>query len=209
MNPDDGSGRWDSVGRPLPEVAVRVVDEDGFDVQPGTPGELWVGGEPGRTVAAGYWNNNEATSETFGGGWLRTGDLVRADDAGLLYFVDRSKDMIKRSGENVSAGEIERVAGEHPGVSECAAVGVPDPVRDQSILLVAVRRPGHSVDASDLLAWCAARLASYKVPGNVTFVDALPRTSVGKIRKTGLTSLVTPQPDRGPQGSGHHSGGEV
>jgi crotonobetaine/carnitine-CoA ligase len=117
---------------------------------------------------------------------LRTGDLARRDDAGFLYFVDRAKDMIKRGGENVSAGEVERVAGEHPAIAEGAAVGVPDPIRDEAIRLVVVVRPGHEVTEEEVVGWCRDRLSPFKVPSFVSFVDALPRTSVGKIRKAEL-----------------------
>jgi carnitine-CoA ligase len=156
----------------------------------GTPGELLVGGVPGVTLAAGYYRDPEATAAAFRDGWLHTGDLARLDGDGFAYFVDRAKDMIKRSGENVSAGEIERVAADHPAVGECAAIGVPDPVRDEAIVLVVVPAAGTAVTAGELIAWCAGRLAAYKVPGAVVFIDALPRTSVGKIAKAALRANV-------------------
>ncbi len=189
MNPDDATRRWDSIGRPLPGVTVDLVDEQGATVDGAGTGELRIGGRPGETLAAGYWHHPDVTAETFTGRGLRTGDLARRDDDGFLYFVDRSKDMIKRAGENVSAGEIERVAGDHPAVAECAAIAVPDPVKDEAILLVTVVREGGQLTAGDLLGWCAARLSPFKVPSSVVFVDALPRTSVGKIRKAALRSL--------------------
>lgn len=179
MNPDSADRRWHSIGRPLPGVRVEL-DE----------GEIVVHGRIGVTIAAGYWRNQDATRETFGNGVLRTGDLARRDADGFLYFVDRAKDMIKRSGENVSAGEVERVAGDHPAIAECAVIGIPDPVYDEAVLLVAVLRPDTEATAEDVIAWCRERLASYKVPARVEFVLALPRTSVGKIRKTELRSLV-------------------
>lgn len=192
MNPDSGQRRWHSIGRPLPGVTLGVVDETGAPVPPGNPGELLVGGVPGQTLAAGYLNRPDVTEATFGGGWLRTGDLVRADPDGFLYFVDRTKDMIKRSGENISAGEIERVVNEHPAVLECAAVGVPDPVRDEAIVVCVVPRPGHRADPGDLVEWCRARLSAYKVPSVIEVVDTLPRTSVGKIRKDVLRRTARP-----------------
>jgi crotonobetaine/carnitine-CoA ligase len=186
MNPLDESRRWDSIGRPLPGVRVDLLDTQGRPVQSGDVGEIVVSGRRGVTVADGYWNNAAATAEVFTEGGLRTGDLARRDDEGFLYFVDRAKDMIKRSGENVSAGEVERVAGEHPAVAECAAVGVPDPIRDEAIKLVVVLRPGHDATGEELIEWCRDRLSPFKVPSFVSFVDALPRTSVGKIRKAEL-----------------------
>jgi crotonobetaine/carnitine-CoA ligase len=189
VNPDDATRRWDSIGRPLPGVRIDLRDQDGTLVEgPGT-GEMVVRGRPGLTLAGGYWNNDRATHEVFTEDGLRTGDLARRTADGFLHFVDRSKDMIKRAGENVSAGEIERVANEHPAVAESAAIGVPDPVRDEAIVLVAAVRPGHRPSADDLIEWCARRLSPFKVPGTVVFVDALPRTSVGKIRKAELRAL--------------------
>lgn len=186
MNSLDGSRRWESIGRPLAGVRVDLLDADGQPVRPGDVGEMVVSGRPGETVADGYWNNPAATAEVFTERGLRTGDLARRDGAGLLYFVDRAKDMIKRGGENVSAGEVERVAGEHPAIAECVAVGVPDPVRDEAIKLVVVVRPGHEVTEEEIVSWCRDRLSPFKVPSFVSFIDALPRTSVGKIRKAEL-----------------------
>jgi crotonobetaine/carnitine-CoA ligase len=108
---------------------------------------------------------------------------VRRDDDGYLYFVDRRKDLIKRSGENVATGEVERVVGEHPAVFECAAVGVPDPLRDEAIHVFVVLRQGASVTAEELVEHCRQRLARFKVPDVVEIVPDLPRTSVGKIQK--------------------------
>jgi len=107
--------------------------------------------------------------------------------------------MIKRSGENVSAGEIERVAADHPAVAECAAIGVPDPIRDEAIILVAVPAAGTAPRPEELIAWCADRLAPYKVPGSVLFTDALPRTSVGKVAKAQLRTQFLPAPPESPR----------
>ena len=198
VNPDSAARRWPSIGRPLPGVELRVADTDGVPVPPGAPGELLVGGVPGVTLAAGYYRDPQATAAAFRDGWLHTGDLARLDDDGFAYFVDRAKDMIKRSGENVSAGEIERVAADHPAVAECAAIGVPDPVRDEAIVLVAVPAAGTAPRPEELIAWCAGRLAPYKVPGSVVFTDALPRTSVGKIAKARLRTQLLPSSPESP-----------
>ena len=186
MNPNDATRRWDSIGRPLPGVRVDLIDRNGQTVDPGTVGEIRVAGRPGTSLAAGYWRNPQATAETFTALGLRTGDLATRDEDGFLFFVDRAKDMIKRSGENVSASEVERVAAEHPAVVECAAVGIPDPVRDEAILLVVVARAGQHVSSAEIVDWCGERLSPFKVPSEVVFVDALPRTSVGKVRKAEL-----------------------
>lgn len=189
MNPDDATRRWDSIGRPLPSVSVDLVDEHGVTVTGTGTGEMRIAGRPGKTLAAGYWHSAEAAREMFTDDGLRTGDLARRDDDGFLYFVDRSKDMIKRAGENVSTGEIERIASDHPAVAECAAIGVADSIRDEAIVLVTVVRVGHHLTSDELLDWCAGRLSAFKVPSSIVFVDALPRTSVGKIRKAELRSL--------------------
>ncbi|WP_051899019.1 class I adenylate-forming enzyme family protein [Sciscionella sediminilitoris] len=186
MNPDGADRRWHSIGRPLPGVSLVLAGEDGAPVADGQPGEIRVRGVPGETIAAGYWRDPAATKATFGDGLLRTGDLAYRDADGFLYFVDRAKDMIKRGGENVATGEIERVAGDHPAVAECAAVGIPDPVYDEAILLAVVLEPGAEPGARDILAWCRERLAAHKVPAQVRFLSSLPRTSVGKIRKAEL-----------------------
>ncbi len=132
---------------------------------------------------AGYLGDPDATAATLRDGWLHTGDTVRADADGYLYFVDRRKDLIKRAGENVASTEVERVLNEHPAVFESAVVGIPDPVRDEAIHAVVVCRPGAAVTGEELLGYCRERLAKFKVPDSVEFTDSLPRTSVGKIQK--------------------------
>lgn len=188
INPNGPTRRWHSIGRTLPDVRVDLVDANG-DPTGSHTGEMRVAGRKGETLAAGYWHNPEATASAFTAAGLRTGDLARRDADGFIYFVDRSKDMIKRAGENVSAGEIERVASDHPAVAECAVVGIPDPVRDEAILLVATLRRDSQLDEAELIGWCRHRLSDYKVPNAVAFVDSLPRTTVGKIRKGELRSL--------------------
>jgi len=190
-NPLYGEQRPDSIGPPMAGVRLRVVDKAGHDVPVDAPGELLVGGQPGRTLMAGYLNRPDATDEVLRDGWLHTGDLVCIGADGYLYFVDRAKDMIKRAGENVAASEVERVVNEHPGVFESAAVGVPDAIRDEAIVVHVVRKPAASVTEQDLVAWCTERLARFKVPSAIRFTAELPRTSVGKIRKEVLRRLQT------------------
>ncbi|MGQ0837490.1 class I adenylate-forming enzyme family protein [Actinokineospora sp.] len=172
-----------SIGRPVPSARLRVVDTDGADVVPGRPGELLVHGVPGHTMMSGYLDDPAATAAVLRDGWLSTGDTVRVDEHGYLYFVDRRKDMIKRAGENVASGEVERVVDAHPGVFQSAAVGVPDAMRDEAIVVFVVRNPGSAVTDAELIGHCRERLATFKVPDAVEFVDDLPRTSVGKIQK--------------------------
>lgn len=183
MNPLYGVRRNMTIGLPTLGYEVRLVDEHDNDVPPGGEGQIVVRGHPGLSLMKGYFKNPPATAETIRGEWLYTGDTGRLEEDGYIAFVDRAKDMIKRAGENVSAGEIERVVNEHPAIFEACAIGIPDPIRDQAIKLFVVLKEGQILTEEDLLAYCAGRLARFKVPSAVEFVDALPRTSVGKIQK--------------------------
>lgn len=183
MNPLYGMRRNDSIGRPTHGTVVRVVTEERTDVPVGDVGELLVYGEPGRTLMTGYYKNAEETARAIQDGWLHTGDNVRVDENGYLYFVDRGKDMIKRAGENIAASEVERVVNLHPAVFESAAIGIPDAIRDEAIKVYIVLRDEMRVTEEDMLLWCSERLAKFKVPSILEFVEELPRTSVGKIQK--------------------------
>ena len=183
MNPLHGERRNRTVGRASGDYQVALVDESGRSVERGQAGEIVVKGVPGKTIMAGYFKNPQASAETIRDGWLYTGDNAIQDEAGYFRFVDRKKDMIKRSGENVSAGEVEGVILQHPAVFECAVVGLPDDIRDESIVAVVVLKPGQSAGADELIEFCADRLASFRVPQRIEFKNALPKTSVGKIQK--------------------------
>lgn len=186
MNPMFGERRNIGIGRPLLWARIRVVDDDGQDVPAGATGELIVGGEPGDTLMSGYLDDPDATSRALRDGWLSTGDNVRVDVDGYLYFVDRGKDMIKRAGENVATGEIERVVNEHPAVFDSAAIGIPDPLRDESIKVFVVLRERAAATSDEIIEWCKSRLSKFKVPEYIQFVGELPRTSVGKVQKNVL-----------------------
>jgi crotonobetaine/carnitine-CoA ligase len=175
--------RWPSVGLPCGERRVRIVGDDGAEVPTGEVGEITVHGVPGRTIMKGYYKDPGATAAAVRDGWLHTGDNGWVDELGYLYFFDRKKDVIKRAGENVSAMEVETVLLEHPGIAVAAVVAVPDPVRDEAVKAFVVRREGSDLDASAVQAFCAERLAGFKVPTIVEFRDALPLTSVGKVEK--------------------------
>jgi crotonobetaine/carnitine-CoA ligase len=172
-----------SIGLPAMGYRVRIVDDGGAPVPPGETGQIVVAGEPGRTIMKGYFKNPDATADTIRDGWLWSGDNARQDEDGYFHFVDRAKDMIKRAGENVAASEVEAAIQTHPKVFDCAVVGVPDPMRDESIVAVVVTVEGESLEGEAVIAWCADRLASFRVPERVEFRDELPRTSVGKIQK--------------------------
>lgn len=178
---------WQSIGTVSPGWELRVVGDDGAEVPPGGVGELVIRGP---STMSGYFRDPRATAEVLDGdGWLRTGDLGRVDD-GYVFFHDRRKDVIKVKGENVGAGEVERVLLEHPLVEECAAVGVPDPILGERLLAFVVLSAGAAVEDEALRGHCAERLASFKVPSRVLPVPELPRTSIGKIRKAGLRDLA-------------------
>ena len=196
MNPLYGRRKGMALGLPVVPGGVRILGQDGAEVGAHGSGELWVACIPGITGMSEYYRDPESTAATVQGGWLRTGDMVRLDDDGYLLFHDRVKHMIKRAGENIAAAEVERVVNEHPAVFECAAVGVPDPVRDEQIKVYVVVREGHTLTDDELLAHCTTFLAPYKVPSLIELVEDLPRTSVGKIQKHRLStaSLNTPVP---------------
>jgi long-chain acyl-CoA synthetase len=182
----------DSVGVPVPVCDVKVVGPDDEEVPPGTTGELWVRGP---NVVAGYWDNPEATEQTFGGGWLRTGDVARIDDEGFVFIVDRAKDMVIRGGENVYSAEVEAAVFEHPEVADAAVIGVPHEVMGEEVGVVVVRTPGSELTAADLRAHVAERIAAFKVPTHVYFrEEPLPRNPAGKVLKRDLRTEHIPSP---------------
>lgn len=168
-----------SVGMPLPGVEVRLVDGGGDDALVGDPGELWVRGP---NVFPGYWEDPEATSAVLtADGWLRTGDLGVVGEDGALFLVDRAKDLIIVSGFNVFPAEVEDVLTEHPAVAEAAVVGVAHPHTGEAVKAYVVLEAGGSTDEDELISWAHARLARYKCPTKVMFVDELPHGPTGKV----------------------------
>ncbi len=190
MNPWHGERRNQTIGKTAGGYNVQLVDALNNPVAAGQQGEIIVEGIPGETIMLGYFKNPKATEETIRGGWLYTGDNALVDESGYFVFVDRIKDMIKRSGENVSAGEVESVIQQHPAVFESAVVGLPDDVRDEKIVGVVVLKESKTVSAADLIAFCAERLASFRVPEEIIFQKELPKTSVGKIQKHLIRSAL-------------------
>ncbi|WP_209123247.1 class I adenylate-forming enzyme family protein [Alkalihalobacillus sp. BA299] len=176
-----------SVGEALPQCEVRVVDGNGEDAAVGDVGEIIV---KGPHVMKGYLKNEEATRATIKEGWLYSGDLGRFDEDGLLYIVDRKKDMIIRGGENIYPVEIEEVLYEIPEVLEAAIIGVPHEVLGEVPKAYVAKKKDMQIDESAILAYCQSRLAKYKVPQEVEIVEALPRNASGKVLKTELRSLV-------------------
>jgi long-chain acyl-CoA synthetase len=172
-----------SIGTPLPGVEIRLVDDAGEDVPAGDPGEVWV---RGANVFPGYWDDPEATAAALDGGWLHTGDVGLADDEGFLYLVDRKKDLIIVSGFNVYPVEVEEVLADHPGVEAVAVVGVPHPYKGEAVTAHVVVRPGGHVEEDEIISWCSQRLARYKCPDKVLFVDEIPRGAAGKLLRRQL-----------------------
>jgi len=182
VNPQDDI-RLGTVGRPLPDTELRVVDAEGRPLPNGQPGELCIRGPQ---VMQGYWGKPEETAAVLGAdGWLRTGDIAVLGDDGFVRIVDRLKDMILVSGFNVYPNEIEDVVMAHPGVLECAAIGVDDAKSGQAVKLFVVRRD-PALDAAAVAAWCRDNLAAYKCPRHIVFRDDLPKSNVGKILRREL-----------------------
>jgi malonyl-CoA/methylmalonyl-CoA synthetase len=174
------------VGEPLPGVEVRLVDDAGSDVADGEPGELLV---RGRNVFHEYFRRPDATAEAFRDGWFRTGDVAVHEPDGYRMLGRSSVDIIKTGGEKVSALEIEEVYRTHPGVADCAVVGVDDAQWGERVCIAIVRTPGATDEAESLRAWGKQRLAPAKVPSRHVFVDALPRTTLGKTLKPEVKQL--------------------
>ncbi len=177
-----------SCGRPIPGTAIRLIDENGNQIHsPDTPGELLVKvtGVPG-----GYLDNPTATEETFGSGWMKTGDVGSIDADGYLYIVDRIKDMIIGGGFNVYPAEIEAAIQTHPQVAMCAVIGRSDPKWVEVPVAFIVTMPDAELDEMQIIEHCKARLAGFKVPKDIRFVSELPRSAVGKISKRRLRETV-------------------
>jgi fatty-acyl-CoA synthase len=172
-----------AVGFPLMHVDVKIVHPDGSGCGLNEPGELLI---RGGHVTPGYWNNPEATAKSIIDGWLHTGDLATCDDEGYYTIVGRLKDMIISGGENIYPAEVESVMHAHEAVAEAALIGVPDAKWGEVGRAVIVVKTGCALTADDLLAFLTARLAKYKVPKSVVFVNELPKTGAGKIDKRTL-----------------------
>jgi long-chain acyl-CoA synthetase len=177
------SHRPGSVGTPIENVEVRIVDEEDNPVPDGTLGEIVIRGP---NVMRGYLGKPEETAWTLRGGWLHSGDIGRRDEDGYFYVVDRVKDMVNVAGFKVFPREVEEVLFEDPAVAEAAVLGRPDPIKGEVVRACVVLRPGHSATADDLIERCRGRLASYKVPVVVEFLSALPKSPTGKVLKKSL-----------------------
>ena len=177
-------------------LAWRIVDEAGADAPVGTPGELLVRraeGDPRAGFFTAYYKDPEATATAWEGGWFHTGDVVKVDDAGSFYFVDRLKNVVRRSGENIAAVEVESILMQHPAVAACAVVPVPDEIRGEEVFACVVVRPDHAADAATARAIFDAameKLVYFKAPGYIAFVETLPQTASQKLARGAIKKLA-------------------
>ncbi|WP_432280473.1 AMP-binding protein [Tropicimonas omnivorans] len=180
-------------GRPGPDLEVLIAGEGGAPVDPGAPGELLVrhaGADPRHGFFSSYWKNPEETASVWEGGWFHTGDIVRQEPSGDMVFVDRKKNVIRRSGENIAAVEVESVLMRHPGIDAVGVAAVPDEVRGDEVFACIVAAGGAEAPAEEIVAWALERIAYYKVPGYIAFVKELPLTATNKIQRAALKSLA-------------------
>ena len=185
--------RLASAGREIFGTEVRVVDEESNDVEPGQIGEV-IG--RGANVMKGYWNMPEASAETLRGGWLHTGDLGTVDEDGYVYILDRVKDMIISGGENVYSREVEEVLYMHPAIADAAVIGVPHEQWGESIRAIIVLREGKNAGEEEIIDFCRDKLAGYKRPRSIEFIDSLPRNLSGKVLKKVLREPYWGDQDR-------------
>ncbi len=177
-----------TTGLPMPSTDIKLLDDNGREVEVGETGEICA---KGPQVMKGYWQKPGANAEAFtADGYFRTGDIGVFDDKGFLRIVDRKKDMIIVSGFNVYPNEVEAVVAGCPGVLECACIGMPDQKTGEAVKLFVVKAPNATLDAEELIAYCRKELTAYKVPKIVSFLDALPKSSVGKILRRELRYLA-------------------
>jgi long-chain acyl-CoA synthetase len=183
-----GARKLGSVGSPVPGVEVRIVDDEDRPLPAGEVGEICVR-SPG--VMPGYYRMEAETARVLRGGWLHTGDVGRLDPDGFLYIVERKKDLIIVGGLNVYPREVEDVLYAHPAVAEAGVVGVPDAARGEAVVAFVVGKPGEPASADDVIEFCRARLARFKCPREVRFVDGLPKNPIGKLLRKELRALAT------------------
>lgn len=176
-NPIDGTERIGTIGLPMPNTSVKVIDEEGNDLPVGEKGELCI---KGPQVMKGYWNRPEETEKVLVGEWFKTGDIAIIDQDGFIKIVDRKKEMILVSGFNVYPNEVENVIGSHEKVLEVGVIGMPDPNSTERVVAYVVPKE-KSVTSSEIIAFAKRELTNYKVPKEVYFVDELPKSNVGKI----------------------------
>jgi fatty-acyl-CoA synthase len=183
LDPNDALRKIGSTGKVLLHTEMRIVNDSGEDCAPQEIGELWVAGP---NITPGYWNRPDATASSFEGRWLKTGDAAKIDEEGFVYIVDRWKDMYISGGENVYPAEVENVLYQLAQVAEAAIIGVPSEKWGEVGLAVLALKPGAHLSLAEVVAHCTDRLARFKVPSDIAFVEALPRNATGKVLKREL-----------------------
>jgi len=188
INPWGGKTKVGSIGLPLPDTDIKIVDlDDGTKEMPvGETGEVII---KGPQVTSGYYNMPDETAKTVKDGWLYTGDIGKMDEEGYFYIVDRKKDMIIAGGYNIYPRDIDEVLFEHPKIMDACAIGVPDKYRGETVKAFVVMRPGQSMTEQEVIDFCREKLAKYKVPTTVEFIDTLPKSGVGKILRKELRAM--------------------
>ncbi|HOT46056.1 MAG TPA: long-chain fatty acid--CoA ligase [Spirochaetota bacterium] len=188
INPWGGKTKVGSIGLPIADTEIRIVDlEEGTkDMPQGQPGEVIIRGPQ---VTSGYYKMPEETAKTVKDGWLFTGDIGTMDEEGYFYIVDRKKDMIIAGGYNIYPRDIDEVLFEHPKILEACAIGVPDSYRGETVKAFVVLKPGETMTAEEVIEYCKEKLAKYKVPTMVEFIDSLPKSGVGKILRKELRAM--------------------
>lgn len=177
-----------TIGRPVNNLDIRIVDDNGNDIPAGQVGEIIYRGP---VVMKEYYKNQEATAEAFKGGWFHGGDLVSRDEDGLIFIMGRKKDMIISGGENIYPVEVEDLLAAHPKILEAAVVGVPDAEWGENVKAFVVRKPGEKLTKKEVIKYCRTSMASYKKPKLIEFIDILPRTATGKVLKSKLRKQAT------------------
>jgi fatty-acyl-CoA synthase len=183
INKEDAVRKAGSVGKPVMHTDVRIMDREGNVLGANEVGELCI---RGGNVIGGYWNRPEATAEAILDGWLHSGDAAKFDEEGFYYIVDRWKDMFISGGENVYPAEVENVIYHHPAVAEVAVIGVPHPKWQEVGMAIVVLKEGFTLSEEEVIEFCQGKLARYKIPKSVAFIDQLPRTAAGKVLKREL-----------------------
>jgi long-chain acyl-CoA synthetase len=188
VNPISVTEFTETCGLPVPSTDIKLIDDDGTEVPEGQAGEICA---KGPQVMRGYWNNADANTAAFTpDGYFKTGDIGLFTAGGFLKIVDRKKDMVIVSGFNVYPNEVEAVITACHGVAECACIGVPDPKTGEAVRVYVVKSPFAEVTSDEIVAHCRKELAAYKVPKQINFVDALPKSNVGKILRRDLRDMA-------------------